>query len=382
MPIHTRSSTHKVQEDNSNASFILDEPGVIDLETSEVEQQPEKMDSNGPESSVHQSPSPVSTDFSGKTCEGCVHLRAEMEAIKREIAELRKFNFPAEKQPCTSKENMQMIQCLERNNTSLITAVEALSRQVLTQRSAEPTSSVGVSNHSEEIQESVEADGFIPESGSKKRKKHKKKLANQQRPADATRSNAKRQTKSKRNHNVSPHKNSSVSQQSQDGRREVCIVGDSILKNIQGWKMSSENCKVKVSSFPGCTTEDMQDHIKPIMRRNPHEVILHVGTNSLRSSTSERACAEQIVDLATKVDRQSVKVSISAILCRSDDNILARKALGVNKIIKQFANQNGWEFIDNKNIKPEEHLNRSGLHLNTNGTAQLAMNFKEHLNNN
>lgn len=181
---------------------------------------------------------------------------------------------------------------------------------------------------------------------------------------------------------VKRSKKKKINSVNRDGRKEVCIVGDSILKNIQGWKMSSGNCKVKVSSFPGCTTEDMEDHIKPILRRKPHEVILHVGTNSLRSSTSERACAEQIVDLATNVVSQSVKVSISAIVCRSDDNVLARKALGVNKIIKRFANQNGWSFIDHSSITPEEHLNRSGLHLNAKGTAQLAMDFNAHIKSN
>ena len=81
--------------------------------------------------------------------------------------------------------------------------------------------------------------------------------------------------------------------------------------------MSSGNCKVKVSSFPGCTTENMKDHIKPILRPKPHQVILHVGTNRLTSSTSERAYAEQIVDLATNIESQSrVKVSICAIVCR------------------------------------------------------------------
>ena len=50
-------------------------------------------------------------------------------------------------------------------------------------------------------------------------------------------------------------------------RKEVFIVGDSILKNLQGRKIS-RSAKVKVSSFPGCTTMDMRDHIKPVLRRN------------------------------------------------------------------------------------------------------------------
>ena len=73
-------------------------------------------------------------------------------------------------------------------------------------------------------------------------------------------------------------------------RKEVFIVGDSILKNLQGRKIS-RSAKVKVSSFPGCTTMDMRDHIKPVLRRNPDAIVMHVGTNSLRSSASVRDCA-------------------------------------------------------------------------------------------
>ena len=45
-------------------------------------------------------------------------------------------------------------------------------------------------------------------------------------------------------------------------RKEVFMVGDSILKNLQGWNIS--RCvKVKVSSFPGCNTMGMRNHIRP-----------------------------------------------------------------------------------------------------------------------
>ena len=47
---------------------------------------------------------------------------------------------------------------------------------------------------------------------------------------------------------------------------------------------------------------------------------------------------------------------------------------GVNKILKTFCNQNGWGYVDHSNISPEHDLNRSGLPLNTKGTARLATN--------
>ena len=102
-------------------------------------------------------------------------------------------------------------------------------------------------------------------------------------------------------------------------RKEVFIVGDSILKNLQGRKIS-RSAKVELSSFPGCTTMDMRDHIKPILRRNPDAIVMHVGTNSLRSSASVRDCAEEIVNLATMISNESwADLAISGIIPRSDD---------------------------------------------------------------
>ena len=63
---------------------------------------------------------------------------------------------------------------------------------------------------------------------------------------------------------------------------KVVIAGDSTLKYLQSLKMS-KNSQLKIDTFPECTTQYMKDHIKPLLRRNPDEIIIHVGTNSLRS---------------------------------------------------------------------------------------------------
>ena len=44
------------------------------------------------------------------------------------------------------------------------------------------------------------------------------------------------------------------------------IAGDSILKHLVSRKLSKENNRVKISSFPGCTTSDMFDFVKPLLR--------------------------------------------------------------------------------------------------------------------
>lgn len=160
-------------------------------------------------------------------------------------------------------------------------------------------------------------------------------------------------------------------------KREVWIAGDSMVKHLQGHKMS-KHANVKISTFPGCSIQDMGDHIKPILRKKPHLVIVHVGTNDLKSCTSERSCAEQIVQLATEAANSETEIAISGLITRSDDDILSKKVSQVNKVLRQYCNQNGWSFIDHSLITTE-HLNRSGLHLNSKGTWQLAQNFTKYI---
>ena len=93
-----------------------------------------------------------------------------------------------------------------------------------------------------------------------------------------------------------------------------------------------------------------------------------------------RDCAEDIIDLATMVSNESsADLAISGIIPKSDDEVLTIKVPGVNKILKTFCNQNGWGYVNHSNISPEHDLNRSGLHLNTKGTARLATNCTNYL---
>ena len=95
-----------------------------------------------------------------------------------------------------------------------------------------------------------------------------------------------------------PHTGSTSN--AQTNKPVTVIAGDSIIQNIRGWSLSKAN-KVVVKSFPGATTEDMEDFIKPILRKEPDNIIIHVGTNDVKAQ-EPRLTAEGIVKL--KVTRQ------------------------------------------------------------------------------
>ena len=152
------------------------------------------------------------------------------------------------------------------------------------------------------------------------------------------------------------------------------------MKNVQGWKLST-NVRSVVKAFPGAKVEGMFHYIKPTLNQQPDEIILHVGTNDVKHLTP-RAIAERIVDLGNNIVSEcpNTKVTISNLLCRSDDGLLNANVKEVNKVLNSFARQNQWKFLTHSNIN-NSHLNASGLHLNRNGSRILLSNFSRHISN-
>ena len=141
----------------------------------------------------------------------------------------------------------------------------------------------------------------------------------------------------------------------------------------------SKVSQVKVSTFSGCTTKDLCDHVKPILRKKPDRLIIHVGANSLRESSSPTACAQEIIELARSAKNSSpdTDIVISNLIARSDDSELSSQVSAVNSTLRKLCAKSQWKLIDHSNINDDSHLNRSGLHLNSRGTAQLARNFMD-----
>ena len=162
----------------------------------------------------------------------------------------------------------------------------------------------------------------------------------------------------------------------------VIVAGDSMVKHVNGYKMSTKSTKIQVSAFPGSTTLDMTDYIKPILRKKPDKLIIHVGTNCLKSRENSERCAEEIIKLGESVKKSipETEMAISSLITRSDDEFLTRKVSDVNKVLKQTCIQKHWKYIDHTNITPED-LNQSRIHLNKVGTIKMARNFTDFIYN-
>ena len=160
--------------------------------------------------------------------------------------------------------------------------------------------------------------------------------------------------------------------------RITVVVGDSIIKNLQGRKLAKAvGHRVVVKAF--ATIHDMKSNIIPTVERCPDQICLHIGTNDLKSK-EPNVVADAIVDLAREIENScDAEIVLSEITTRNDAHSDAVKT--VNRRLKQFSRQNGWKLISHANIT-QNGLNKGGLHLNREGNDSLHRNFVNFLRNN
>ena len=123
----------------------------------------------------------------------------------------------------------------------------------------------------------------------------------------------------------------------------------------------------------------MYDHVKPTIREfNRNHIVLHVGTNELKSSKTASQISRSVTDLALSLQSETNAVTISLIVPRKDS--LNNKAQEVNSRLINMCGERDITFIDHSDtIDIERHLNESKVHLNKSGTIELAKNVCEFL---
>ena len=95
------------------------------------------------------------------------------------------------------------------------------------------------------------------------------------------------------------------------------IIGDSIVKGLDQHKLSrSTKQNIGVRCFPGATIQDMRDYLKPILRRNPDRIILHVGTNDAKHNKAKKIM-DDIDSLCQEIKDTNPEIEI--IFVRIDD---------------------------------------------------------------
>ena len=144
-----------------------------------------------------------------------------------------------------------------------------------------------------------------------------------------------------------------------------------MLQGLDERKLGKPGTKVKVRSFLGATVEAMYDYMKPLMRKHPTKIILHIGTNNTPYENS-RVVLDKILALKTFIEKSlpNSKVLLSSIINRTDNGKASYTVLKLNEHLASLE----LKLIDNANISPS-CLDSRGLHLNENSYGRLALNF-------
>ena len=110
---------------------------------------------------------------------------------------------------------------------------------------------------------------------------------------------------------------------SREKQKSVYILGDSIIKKVNGYFLTKKlrhKYLVKVRSFSVAKISFMVDHVKPSIREDtPDNIILHAGTNDLRSEKTSSQIAKAIIELAMSLKIDENLVIVSSIVPRFDN---------------------------------------------------------------
>ena len=86
----------------------------------------------------------------------------------------------------------------------------------------------------------------------------------------------------KSNNQRSEKSKTQVSKAKPEKKSHIEIIRDSMLNGIHERGMNKdENIKVKIRIYPGASSIDILEHIKPSLRKAPEQIIIHAGTNDI-----------------------------------------------------------------------------------------------------
>ena len=103
-------------------------------------------------------------------------------------------------------------------------------------------------------------------------------------------------------------------------RKKTLIFGDSIVQLVEGRRLNKRmKSTVSVRCIPGATTNAMKHHLKSCREDSyPDNIILHHGTNNLRSDNNSEKISSDIVNLGLSVKNEKTMVYISSVVIRND----------------------------------------------------------------
>lgn len=167
---------------------------------------------------------------------------------------------------------------------------------------------------------------------------------------------------SNRNSGVSPQQshqnNNSMHIDTSDA--ETLILGDSLLNGL--WH-TFKRSRTRVNSFPGIRAEQLAQLVLDTdCNQNIRLVVIHVGSNNLRSMSADYILGEiwNVVD-AVKITFPNAKIVVSGIIMRRDESF--KRISRLNSDIEWMCNRINIGFLDGNSLQLTRYLHNDGIHL-------------------
>ena len=164
-----------------------------------------------------------------------------------------------------------------------------------------------------------------------------------------------------------------------------------MLKGVDAYRTSRKNFRVTTQVLSGGTVDEIDGLARALATRKPHAMILHVGTNDLypksgrdtqvsaKPPRTEQEVADSISQMTQKLEKDfpGIKFIVSKLITREDHG---KEGITKVKNVNSYLAKCKLSVIENSNILASQ-LNGSQLHLKPTGSAKLAVNFANYLNN-
>ena len=164
----------------------------------------------------------------------------------------------------------------------------------------------------------------------------------------------------------SPQKQRKVSKQ----RKNDFITGDSAIKGFAE-RVILKDRNVKVRPQLVSTTEDIEDHIKLILPKDPDAIIIPSETNGVTNDKPTKKKIKKVVKVIEDTN-SDIHVIISGLIHREDCKV-NNEIASINNQLESFCNSKNFLFVNNDNMK-SSCLAKNKLYLNKRGNSIFAKN--------
>ena len=111
----------------------------------------------------------------------------------------------------------------------------------------------------------------------------------------------------------------------------------------------SVNYKVKIVNFPGGTSEKILEKLDDIIKEQPDDLIVHVGTNDLTNNVKLLTNVKKIFNEVSK-ESPSTSIAFSSIFNRKDKTNIQKTLTDTNARLKNFCIQKEIILLKKQNL--------------------------------